>query len=91
MPETTLTWHQQVALENALNQPPTRDQLAELRPERITRLCEFLTICVRMSRRSPNPSWWSWHAIWAIQRLERLNYRFPECEPVLIVEGRRAA
>jgi len=90
MPELS-EYHRQVSVEAALNRLPTRDELAEIRPERIHRLCEFLAICIRMARSSPNPSWWSIHAIWAIQRLERLNYGFPECDPVLVDVIRVAA
>jgi hypothetical protein len=95
MPETTLTiptrWAYQraLALETSLATPLPLEEWQRIRRDRIDRLAAFLAYAVRMARLSPNPSWWSRHAIWAIQHLEQLDYRFPECDPLPI--ERRAA
>jgi hypothetical protein len=65
--------------ERRLTKLDSLDAWQQRRQLRIDRLVEFLALAVRMARLSVDPSWWSAHAIWAIQRLELLDYRFPEC------------
>jgi hypothetical protein len=51
------------------------------RLERIDLLCTFLRIAVANAHTENDPlGWWSRHVAWAITRLERLDYRFPECD-----------
>jgi hypothetical protein len=48
---------------------------------RIARLSLFLGRATTIIATDNDPTgWWAAHAIWAIQRLEALDYRFPEVD-----------
>lgn len=70
--------------------------LEAIRDRRIARLLAFITAASRQAQRLEHDGsgWYGEHVRWAIARLCRLGYTFPECDPLLVpvrLDERRAA
>jgi hypothetical protein len=70
-------------IEHQLEQLGSLEEWQALRVERIDRLSMFLhRACAEAHRENDTHGWWSRHVVWAIHRLEQLDYRFPEVEHI---------
>jgi hypothetical protein len=85
LPSCPLEWAYAAARRGALT--TTADVRAEhaewklRRLHRINLLCQFLDRTVLMAvHENDAAGWYSRHVIWALHRLEQLDYRFPEVE-----------
>jgi hypothetical protein len=92
MPQRELTLEQ--IRDRALASAYWRDRyLDTIREQRVAALLHFAHYAARMARQheTDGHGWYGRHVVWAIDRLCRLGYSFPETEPVRVRLPRLAA